>query len=279
MDDTIKTELDKPLEKNRVKQKEVPGRDDADYLESYDVIDAANRIFGYGQWGTKIIDADLKDIGGKTIGIANVQLSVVGCEPREDVGVVIARQAQGKPLSAGAAEMAIKGAVSDAMKRCFRHFGNQFGNSLYSKEKPKAKDKAAWKAQGHPPPQEDPGQIKGVPDIKDRPAAPDAETLRDWIHSRVKEKGLEGEATEKQLGLMNGLLVSIFGTDIMAERQRHRFLDFMFGTLTSATLTKGQASALIDWAKDSVGKKPHPVAVKEGQMVVEAHEEAGQSEW
>ena len=42
-------------------------------------------------------------------------------------------------ISAGgspeALETAIKGAVSDALKRAMRHFGKQFGNSLYDKER------------------------------------------------------------------------------------------------------------------------------------------------
>jgi len=123
---------------------------------------------------------------------------------------------------------------------------------------------------------------EGEPPIApdERKAAPDADTLRIWIHDRVnKGKGWDDPVTEKQVGLLNGLLTGMFGKDEMAEGQRHQFLDFMFGTLTSKTLTKGQASALIDWAKDGEGYEPHPVAVAEGQMAIRAHEiAAGQTE-
>lgn len=264
MDKKIIAELEKELDPKRIKQKKVGDRPQVSYLESYDVIDTANRIFGYGAWGFDITSQEIREVGDKTICIATVSLSVDGSFGREDVGVCIPASPRGG-LTPEALETAVKGAVSDAMKRCFRHFGNQFGNSLYSKKKPAAA--------------KDPGQIKGVPDLK-REAAPDAETLRGWIHERVKEKDLYGEISEPQIGLLNGLLTGIFGTDEMAERQRHQLLDFMFQVLSSKKLTKGQASALIDWAKDSVGNKPHPVAVAEGQMVVKAHEvDAGQAEF
>lgn len=273
-------ELDKPLDKSRIKLKQIGGRDDAQYLESYDVIDTANRIFGYGNWGITVTWRETREVGEKTVCMAAVMLQVRDCMMTEDVGMVIARQTKGEALMPGGLEMAWKGAVSDAMKRCFRQFGNQFGNSLYAKETITYTDKARWKTHGYPKELDDPGQIKGVPDLKEREAAPDAETLRGWIHERVKEKDLYGEISEPQIGLLNGLLTGIFGSDEMAERQRHQLLDFMFQVLSSKKLTKGQASALIDWAKDSVGNKPHPVAVAEGQMVVTAHEvEAGQAEF
>jgi len=265
MDQKTIAELDKELDPRRVRTMKVPGRPDAPYLQSYDVINAANRIFGYGNWGVLVTNQEIKQVGEKTICIAKVFLRVQGAHDHEDVGAVVAAQARGQPLTPEALETALKGAVSDGMKRCLRHYGNQFGNSLYSKEKPTRRQ------------QPDPGQIAGVPDIDEREAAPDAETLRSWIHRRVEGKGWDDDRipSEKQLGLLNGLLSNIFGKDEMAERQRHQFLDYVFGILTSKELTLAQASVLIDWAKDPVTLKALPVAVAEGQMVVQAHEVDG----
>ena len=135
MDQKIIEKLEAEFDEARVKTKKVPGRPDASYLEAYDVIDKANEVFGYGAWGTTIIDLDLHETGGKTACVVTLELSVDGCFSRQDVGVVIAAQSQGKELSPESLETAVKGAVSDALKRAMRHFGKQFGNSLYDKER------------------------------------------------------------------------------------------------------------------------------------------------
>jgi len=150
--------LEADLDRSRVKVKKIQGRPDADYLETYDVINRANAIFGYGGWGTTIINIDMVPVDGKTVCIATVQLDVGRCLPRQDVGVVVSAGDSPQAL-----ETAAKGAVSDGIKRNFRHFGKQFGNDLYAKEKPTAKDVAAYKAQGHPKESEEKPRAKPCP--------------------------------------------------------------------------------------------------------------------
>jgi len=62
-----------------------------------------------------------------------IQVDPVGLEEhrisREDVGWGQSSAKQGR-------ELAVKEAVTDAMKRAFRTFGNAFGNSLYDKKNP-----------------------------------------------------------------------------------------------------------------------------------------------
>ena len=53
---------------------------------------------------------------------------------RTDVGTGDSSKKMGR-------DKAVKESVTDAMKRCFRTFGNQFGNSLYDKENPIHKGK------------------------------------------------------------------------------------------------------------------------------------------
>jgi DNA repair and recombination protein RAD52 len=132
------------------------------YIEGHDAIDQANRIFGYGQWGYRVIRCQMVSIAdgatGEVIGVtyeAEVELQVVGCVPVSDVGqqacsvwnvhdVVMSRRKDGRddPITAqerqnaqrtiiDAHEVARKGAVTDALKRCLRTFGDQFGNALY----------------------------------------------------------------------------------------------------------------------------------------------------
>jgi len=141
LDQKIIDKLDAEFDHGRVKVKEIKGRPDASYLESYDVINKANEVFGYGQWGTSVSDIKIEEANNKTICTAIVRLDVSGCLPHEDAGVVIAAQKQGEPLTAEALETAIKGAVSDGMKRNFRHYGKQFGNDLYAKDEHAPKEK------------------------------------------------------------------------------------------------------------------------------------------
>ena len=152
MEPDVIDRLEGPFDTKRVKQKDTSWGS-AGYLESYDVINTANYIFGYGGWGTKVVNVEMIPADGKTICVATLELEVEGSLPRQDVGVVIS--AGGKPE---ALETAIKGAASDALKRCFRQFGKQFGNDLYAKgqKKPTKAAKAQKPKEGEEKPRAKP---------------------------------------------------------------------------------------------------------------------------
>ena len=120
--------LQQSLDISRVKSRRQQGQD-VSYLESWDVIDTANNIFGFDQWTTRIVDVKVEDLGIRAI----VEVKVRGVT-REDVGFNAYAVAEGKAPTKRAMETSLKGAVSDAMKRAFRTFGPQFGNDLYDKE-------------------------------------------------------------------------------------------------------------------------------------------------
>src|SRR5205823_727378 len=63
---------------------------------------------------------------------ATVRVRVRGCLPKADVG-----SATTADDTAEAHETAIKAAVTDAMKRALRHFGDQFANALYERSGPR----------------------------------------------------------------------------------------------------------------------------------------------
>lgn len=124
------TKLKQPLKASRVKSRSQSGRS-VSYLEGYDVIDAANDIFGFDGWSYSV--EGIEPLGGdekRRLYQAVVRV-MVGSAIRSDVG---------HGISAGdsseAQETAIKGAVTDALKRALRSFGAQFGNSLYDKDGP-----------------------------------------------------------------------------------------------------------------------------------------------
>ncbi|MBU1777983.1 MAG: DNA repair protein Rad52 [Gammaproteobacteria bacterium] len=112
------------------------------YLEGHDILDAANRIFGYGNWSYNI--STLEQVSQEmnqnenvvicykaviTITVYDLQHSKQ--TNRQDVGF---GTGIAKTL-ADAHESAAKEAVTDAIKRAMRSFGNQFGNSLYDKSR------------------------------------------------------------------------------------------------------------------------------------------------
>jgi len=122
--------LKQPLKASRVKSRSQSGRS-VSYLEGYDVIDAANDIFGFDGWSYSV--ENIEPLGGdekRRLYQAVVRV-MVGGSIRSDVG---------HGISAGdsseAQETAIKGAVTDGLKRALRSFGAQFGNSLYDKDGP-----------------------------------------------------------------------------------------------------------------------------------------------
>ena len=147
--------LGQPIDPGLVSQRKGRGGRVFDYLEGHAVIAQANRIFGYGGWGYELVgDVRLRrietvDTSTGEVKVAQgysapVRVTVAGALPRTDTGV--------HPVAEDTLDghdTAIKGAVTDGMKRAFRSFGVQFGNGFYG-DQPQA---------GNPPqPQRVPAQ-------------------------------------------------------------------------------------------------------------------------
>ena len=129
------------IEPNRIKTRE-KGNMSLSYLEGFDIIETANKIFGFGNWTYAISTLEL--VSQET----NQNQNSVICY-KAIVNVVIHDLQHSKHISredvgfgtgiakslADAHESAGKEAVTDALKRALRSVGNQFGNSLYDKSK------------------------------------------------------------------------------------------------------------------------------------------------
>jgi DNA repair and recombination protein RAD52 len=133
--------LTQELDSNRIKTRE-KGNINLSYIEGFDVIDTANKVFGFGNWSYSIskLDQVSQEVNQNQNNVvcykAVVQIQIHNTNHtldvnRQDVGF---GTGVAKTL-ADAHEGAAKEAVTDAIKRCFRSFGNQFGNSLYDKTK------------------------------------------------------------------------------------------------------------------------------------------------
>ena len=128
-------ELRKPLNPDRVVTGQSGPLRGVKYLESHDVIFHANRIFGEGNWGFTAERPFMLEAGKQgqnetpyEVWACLGTLTVRGGMTFSDVGTNTRNGTGSSGL-----EMAYKGAVSDAMKRCLRMYGDQFGLVLYDK--------------------------------------------------------------------------------------------------------------------------------------------------
>jgi len=145
--DKIGAELRKPLDSRHVKPPKQYGPK-GDYIEGWHAIAEANRIFGEGGWSYAIAaltcvserDREIGQAKKPGFGVtytARVVIMVDGVQ-RDDVGA-----GHGYDVDCGLAhESAIKEAVTDALKRALRTFGNPFGLALYDKTREGVADTA-----------------------------------------------------------------------------------------------------------------------------------------
>lgn len=110
------------------------------YLEGYEVIAHLSRIFGFENWDKHVTSLDLvfeesqeknNRVGWWVCYRCTVRLVINGGQIiKEDAGT---GSAQNQPSRADAHDLAIKSAVTDALKRAAKDLGDQFGLSLYHK--------------------------------------------------------------------------------------------------------------------------------------------------
>lgn len=172
--DKVSAELSKKLDPSHVKPAKQFGPK-GDYIEGWHAMAEANRIFGFDAWDYKISDCKCVSDRPKKIGkegkdgfgvsyIATVQVNVGGVV-RQDVGA-----GHGYDLDCGLAhESAIKEAVTDALKRALRSFGNPFGLALYDKTRENV---------GHNAPEPSPVEVQTAKD--NAAACADLPALAAW---------------------------------------------------------------------------------------------------
>ena len=180
--------LGQPLDPALVSQRKGRAGRTYDYLEGHAVIDQANRIFGFGGWGYELagdvtlrqienVDTKTGEVKTTSFYSAPVRVTVPGAPPRTDIGfnAVAEDNADGH-------ETAIKGAVTDGMKRALRSFGVQFGNGFYG-------DQPAEEANGRRPAARQTGR-NGGGNTRPQPAA-SAPDLRQRLIEVAVEQGFD----------------------------------------------------------------------------------------
>ena len=142
----IVKQLEESLDPKLVDSYTGAGGKEYSYLETNEVINQHNRIFGHGNWyyrvkaGPTFVSVEHVDAGTGAIRrgeyySALVALYVFDREMFSDEGFGLVDQM--KPGTSMHVvlenhEKARKGSISDGLKRCSRGLGNQFGNALYS---------------------------------------------------------------------------------------------------------------------------------------------------
>jgi DNA repair and recombination protein RAD52 len=133
--------LNQEIDSSRVKTRN-KGNISLSYLEGFDVIETANRIFGFGNWeysisSLEMVSQEVNQNQNNVVCYKAVIKIVVHNEnhtltvSREDVGF-------GTGISktlADSHEGGAKEAVTDGIKRSLKSYGSQMGLSLYDKSK------------------------------------------------------------------------------------------------------------------------------------------------
>jgi hypothetical protein len=150
--------LRQPLDMNRVKRRQAPGQGTVPFLEGFDMIEAANELFVF-RWSFDLLSEPKVMRWDKVVTFydqhARKKVPLLGEDGKpttEAAGIVyltgkITVELGGKAYNHAdvgrcvfsgdtpeVLDMAIAGAATDCLKRCFRQCGEQFGNGLYDKE-------------------------------------------------------------------------------------------------------------------------------------------------
>jgi len=133
--------LNQELDNSRVKTRS-KGNIQLSYLEGHDIINTANKIFGFGNWSYSVTSLEVvsHEVNQNQNNVvcykAVVKVEVYNQDhtlhiSREDVGF---GTGIAKTL-ADSHEGGAKESITDAVKRCMKSYGNQLGLSLYNKDK------------------------------------------------------------------------------------------------------------------------------------------------
>ena len=193
--------LSAPLDRSKVKQRD-QGRAKVSYLEGWQAIAEANRIFGFDGWQRETIAVECVNQSERSIGrdgrsgwgvtyTARVRITVGAT----DAGPLIREGSgagHGIDIDLGQAhESAIKEAETDAMKRALMTFGNPFGLALYDRLQRGVTSSAGGEEQVRPGPRDltpvpspttgqghrQPSQPQRGPVVEPRDAEPDDPAL------------------------------------------------------------------------------------------------------
>lgn len=133
----LQKRLDEKLDNEEVSKRQGPGGGEVHYLETWRAIQLANQVLGFNGWSSSIAEitqdfCDQQTPGRYSCGFsAIVRITLKDGSYHEDIGY---GQSENQKSKAVALANGKKNAVSDALKRALRNFGNQLGLTIYDKD-------------------------------------------------------------------------------------------------------------------------------------------------
>ncbi|KZT40521.1 recombination protein Rad52 [Sistotremastrum suecicum HHB10207 ss-3] len=135
---TLQAKLDMKLGPEYISTRPGPGGGPKlSYVEGWKVINLANEVFGFNGWSSAIVNLSVDFIDGTeetkkySVGVsAIVRVTLRDGVFHEDVGYGLLENSKSK---GAALDKCRKEAITDALKRTLRNFGNVLGNCLYDK--------------------------------------------------------------------------------------------------------------------------------------------------
>lgn len=210
LDDRQKELLARPLDPRAIATRPGGGGAKLSYIEGHYAVRKANEIFGYGNWSYDIVSLTRNDIDETGNGFYQAMIKLYVCDqatgrpgpPITEIGNCAYRPGKVPQATIDSLDMASKGAVTDAVKRALRNYGDQFGLSLYGDDftsgdkgpKPETRNttRPAAKPVARPQAaQEAPGAAKGQQATNSLPPKPiaDFETqIQQWATAMRQAK-------------------------------------------------------------------------------------------
>ncbi len=131
--------LNQEIDSSRVKSRQ-KGNINLSYLEGFDVIETANKIFGFGNWNYTITSLEMvsQEVNHNQNNIVCYKAQIKIVVQNEDHTQQVVREDVGfgtgiSKTLADSHEGGAKEAVTDGIKRTLKSWGNQLGLSLYNK--------------------------------------------------------------------------------------------------------------------------------------------------
>lgn len=190
-------QLLKPLNPARIETLDKAGQS-LSYLNHADVRAHLTRIFGFGRWSSQVVETQLlfdDQVQGKDnkprwyVGWRATVLLAVNAPDGTPIASYAETAIGGntQPQRHEASDMALKSAVSDALKRCAINLGDQFGLGLYDK----GHNTAIVRATLMNADPSDPPDTLPEPEVTN----PDEHTPR-LVHSLGYESGSDGQGRD-----------------------------------------------------------------------------------
>ena len=206
--------LRQPLNSALVSERKGRGGRRFSYIEGHTAIDQANQVFGYGGWGYELVgEVTLREFKSGAAYSATVRVTVPGAPSRTDVGF--------QPVSDDSAEgheTAYKGAVTDALKRALRSFGDRFGNGLYGDPPTSTGHERRQPQQRQPRSEQQPAQASAARSMHSNGTRPrsnhsDARNLRAQLIDLSAQQGFSEEQVRAAVLRKTGRDLDELGVD------------------------------------------------------------------